>query len=752
MFDIRSIFQNGPWFMSETPVSPGPGRDEDPPGTPAGPGDHPWLGSPDWTLVPESADWPDWREDEAFWAGEEDPGDLDEYEDPDNAPPPGLDDAQLAALIAEAREVTAEQARAAQAAARLGHTAVLAALGAVAAGRRGPGMPGSAHTFPGEYASPAAGFASGKPLDVAPGCVVLAEFAEEAAGDDDRYAGASDDELLGVICAWDRVEGYVCARKHAAVAELARRRPAAGAAVDEATGIPEGFDEFAGRELAAVLGNGQVRAEQMLSLAMDLVVNLPGARAAFWSGVISRDKAEIIATATGLCDPGEARAAEALVLGRAGSLTPGGLRAAIARAVMDVAPDKARKRRERAARRARVERWFEDSGNAGLAGRELPPAQVLAADQRITWWARQLRKAGLEGDMDQLRARAMMDIMLGVDSRPAAPGPDGTPGQDVDRRGPHGQEDDGQDSDHRGPHGQGSDGRDADRRGGGHAGGQSGDGDGRGGPDPDGPAGPPFPAPAGPLAGIIPPGFAGRMNVTVPLATVLGLANRPGDLPGIGPIDPALARDLAAAAARSPRTTWCITVTDDQGHAIGHGCARPEPGSHVKRDEPGGPGGPGPPRPPGGAGSTGGPGFSFTPSGQPGPPGGYGTWRLSTGIAGQPLLLVTLDPIATGECDHRFQAAGHDPGVKLRHLTQIRNATCTGPGCRRPAARCDFEHNTAYEAGGRTCLCNGDPKCRFDHRMKQDRRWKAEHLPGGHVRWTAPSGRQYVSEPTRYPI
>ena len=46
---------------------------------------------------------------------------------------------------------------------------------------------------------------------------------------------------------------------------------------------------------------------------------------------------------------------------------------------------------------------------------------------------------------------------------------------------------------------------------------------------------------------------------------------------GIGPIDPDLARDLAAAAARNPRSTWCVTVTDRQGHAIGHGCARPAP-------------------------------------------------------------------------------------------------------------------------------------------------------------------------------
>ena len=88
----------------------------------------------------------------------------------------------------------------------------------------------------------------------------------------------------------------------------------------------------------------------------------------------------------------------------------------------------------------------------------------------------------------------------------------------------------------------------------------------------------------------------------------------------------------------------------------------------------------------------------------------------------------------------------------LRHLTQIRHATCTSPVCRRPAAQCDHEHNTPYEAGGRTCLCNGNPKCRFDHRLKQDPRWNAEQLPNGDIRWTAPSGRQYVTEPTRYPI
>ena len=137
-----------------------------------------------------------------------------------------------------------------------------------------------------------------------------------------------------------------------------------------------------------MLAEGRGTAEAMLDLARDLEVKLPGTKAAFRAGTLRHAKAQIIAWATAMLDPGEARAAEEKVLGRAGRLTPGGLRSAIARAVMEVAPEKARKRREDAAKDARVQRWAEDSGNAALAGRELPPDEVLAADQRISWWAR----------------------------------------------------------------------------------------------------------------------------------------------------------------------------------------------------------------------------------------------------------------------------------------------------------------------------------------------------------------------------
>jgi hypothetical protein len=650
-------------------------------------------------------------------AADVDPGDLDLYEDsddpedPDDAPPPDVDPEEL---IAGADQIAADQARLAAVMARLGLTAAMASDAAVVSGRRGPGMPGSAESFPGVYASRASGFATGKPLDVAPGCLTLGQFLEEAAGADDRYLGASDDELAGAVAGWDRVEAYVSSRKHAAVAEFIRRRPAQGCVLEGPAQMPAGFDEFAARELGAILGETRGIAEDILCLASALEVSLPGTKAAFRSGVVSQRKAMVIGEATALLDPAEARAAEAIVLGRAGSLTPPGLRAAITAAVMQVAPEKAKKRREHAAKKTRVERWAEGSGNAGLAGRELPPAQVLAADQRVTAWARELRKAGVEGDIDALRARAYLDILLGMDSRPLGSRPDGTPGRTAEGPG------DGGRSCPSGPGG-GRSGSSGSRGGGGS--GSSGPGD---------PGEPRFPAPAGPLAGVIPPGFTGHVNLTVPATTVLNLADRPGELGGIGPVDPDLARDLAAAAARNPRSKWCVTVTDKDGHAVGHGCARP-----VGRRKPDGR------DPPGGS------RFTFSPAGQAGPDGGYGTWRFTTG---QQDFLIEIGPLPTGDCDHRHEARGHDPGVMLRHLAEVRHATCTGPGCRRPAARADFEHNIPYEAGGRSCLCNGDPKCRHCHRMKQDPRWKAEHLPGGQVRWTMPSGRQHVTEPTRYPI
>jgi len=523
---------------------------------------------------------------------------------------------------------------------------------AVPSARRGPGEPGSARRVPGDSPGPAGAFATGQLLDVAPGGGALHGLAEHVGGTGDRFAGASDDELIGVLCALDRAEASAAALKLAAVAELIRRRPEPGAALAGPAQMPLVWEEFTETELTDALAETRWQAEAMLSLAHDLETKLPGTKAAFRAGMLRQSKVQIIANGTVSLTPAEARAVEALVLGRAGRLTPGGLRAAVARAVIEVAPEKVRMRREDAERNARVQRWLEDSGNAALMGRELPPAEVLAADQRITWWANKLKEAGLDGDMDQLRARAYLDILLNKDSRlavapsqPAASqGSEGSRGSESGRpEGPIGGE----------PEGPGDGGSPAT--------------------DPGEPGTPP-------TTSVLPAGFTGCINLTVTLPTMLGLADRPGEISGLGPVDPALARDLAHdlahAAAQNPKTTYCVTVTvtDQHGHAIGHGCARPEPKNRARTAQRQKPAPPGDHDPPGGP-RTGPPGFTFTVTDDHGPSGGYGTWRLSTGLPGQRDLLVTLDPIAPQTCDHRFEASGHDPGVKLRHLTQIRHAT-----------------------------------------------------------------------------
>ena len=47
--------------------------------------------------------------------------------------------------------------------------------------------------------------------------------------------------------------------------------------------------------------------------------------------------------------------------------------------------------------------------------------------------------------------------------------------------------------------------------------------------------------------------MAAQINLTIPLATLLGLAERPGEAAGFGPIDADLARAIAANAGAHPK-------------------------------------------------------------------------------------------------------------------------------------------------------------------------------------------------------
>ena len=76
---------------------------------------------------------------------------------------------------------------------------------------------------------PGSGFETGGMLDTCAPSGTLAGLAD-AVTRDRRLAELDDDELIGVLRAWQRVESWSSASLLATIAELARRRPASKAA------------------------------------------------------------------------------------------------------------------------------------------------------------------------------------------------------------------------------------------------------------------------------------------------------------------------------------------------------------------------------------------------------------------------------------------------------------------------------------------------------------------------------------------
>jgi len=500
-----------------------------------------------------------------------------------------------------------------------------------------------------------AGFASGSVADHLPPGPVLAGLVGDtwAAG----LARLTDDELIGVLRAARRLTSWAASLELAAVADLSRRRECES----EATGDSQTAEHMP-KEVAAALTLTARAADSLVGLA-DSLTGLPATMAALRGGEIDRQKAAVIADETACLAPAHREAVEQRVLPGAAGQTTGQLRAATRTAVITADPGAARKRQEKAQRDARVERWTEDAGTAALAGRDLSPASVLAADQHLSACARWLKAAGMTGSMDQLRAQLFLALLVGrpVESLlSAAPGQPGTNAS-------------------------------------------------AGGITPGAPADSNAPGLRA-SAGSNSPGLgapAGGINLTVPLATWLGLAETPGDVAGYGPLGVADSRSLAQSMAQNAATRWCLTLTGHDGQAVAHGCARAGPGM------------------PGG----------------PDPPADYIAW-----LAG-----ISMEWLEAADCTHQRESPAYRPPASLQHLIRVRQRTCAFPGCRRPAARCDQDHTLPYHRGGRTCECNLAPLCRAHHAAKQASGWRLEQPSPGQLTWTTPSGRTYTTRATVYP-
>ena len=524
-----------------------------------------------------------------------------------------------------------------------------------------------------------AGFAQNGQADtMAPGpllgMVLRTVIGENGSG----LPGLSDDQLIGVLSGGWRMAAWAAWVQLAAMRELARRRPA----VEPGDTGRFGFSDFAADELMAQFHLRWEAAIGQIAYACTVADRLPRTFAALAAGRIHPVAVKIIEDETRFLSLENAAKADEVLADLAQSRSFAQLRYAAHRLVLKLDPDYAQRGKDEARKYAHVRRFREDSGNAGMVAREMPPDEVLASWQHVEQRALDLRAAGMPGTLRELRVRAYLDLLQERDSRGHPAGPPAPAASGQDQPPP---DSDAPDTGN-GPRGDGP---------GGHGPGGNGS---PGEPEPpannpDGTGGRARPDPG--------PSVAALVTITVPFETWQGQSETPGEAGGFGLLDAPDARDLVAAAARHPRTRWCVTALNPDGTAAAHGCL---PGRH----------------PP------------------PGP--------------APPALTIRMIPVARGPCDHTRAEVGYHPSRKLAHLIRARSATCTAPGCSRPAARCDLDHTLAWDQGGLTCECDLAPLCRHHHKCKQTQGWQLEQPEPGVLVWHTPSGRTYLTTPTVYPI
>jgi hypothetical protein len=557
----------------------------------------------------------------------------------------------------------------------------------------GSGLPGDAdEAMPqGLYVTAPAGdlslegfAADGRADTMAPG-PLLAMVLDTVAGPDGAgLAGLSDDQLIGFLSGTRRMESRLAWAKMAALAEFASR--------------PRRSD-FAADEIAAAFRLAWLSAAGEIGYAQAVARRLPVTFAALAAGKIDPVHVRIIEEFTSVLSDEDAALADEILAAAAQSKTYAELRRAANRLVLRLDPDAVRKRKEKARREARVRSFREESGNAGISGREMPSVEVLASMQHVEDRARALRDAGVPGTWEELKVRATLDLLQERDSRLAPSEPSACDGDES------------------------TEGSGADA--------SSPDDPGPGSPGPGSP-GPGSPGPGGPDSELAPRGSSSgtsvgaMITITVPHTALDSDTGPPGEVAGFGILDHADTRDLVAAAARNPATRWCLTVLNPDGTAAAHGC-----GTGTRPWPPGqGPPGQGPP----GSGSSG-----------QGPPGPV-TLRYLQDF----LKIKELTPVARGSCQHAQAEHRYRPSRQLAHLVKARNTTCTAPGCGRRAARCDLDHTDPHHDGGRTCECNLAPLCRHHHRCKQAEGWWLEQPEPGVLVWHTPAGRTYTTTPTQY--
>jgi Domain of unknown function (DUF222) len=167
------------------------------------------------------------------------------------------------------------------------------------------------------------GFAKGGAWDACPPSAALAAALEAASGPQWRCAGASRQEMLGLLRQWQALESRAAAAKLAVLRALIRddEQPLPGGACHG--DLPLGWTRSLAHDVALALSMPAVSAERLMWLAWDLEGRLPGIGGLLAAGVLTTGKAQGVSEALAPL-PGQDAAATSVDL-----RPPGGATAAL---------------------------------------------------------------------------------------------------------------------------------------------------------------------------------------------------------------------------------------------------------------------------------------------------------------------------------------------------------------------------------------------------------------------------------------
>lgn len=164
-------------------------------------------------------------------------------------------------------------------------------------------------------------------------------------------------------------------------------------------------------------------ADTEVELSLQLRNRVPRVWQALVAGAIDVRRARVITDGTMDLSIAAARQVVERVIDDAGNRTTGELRARIQQLCIEVDPDAAKDRYERAVSNRRIVREPTDRGTANLLGLDLAPHDTAAATRRINRLALAAKTKEDPRSMDQIRADVFLDLLMGkaLDSSGARP-------------------------------------------------------------------------------------------------------------------------------------------------------------------------------------------------------------------------------------------------------------------------------------------------------------------------------------------